>query len=190
MLLQIGQLLIETLFGFFVFLLLLRFTMQLLRAPFRNPLGEFVITLTNWMVLPTRRIVPGLFGVDLSSLALAWIAEALMLYLLGELRGMATGGVPAGAWVLILVVAALELVRFSIYLLIGVVLVQVVLSWVNPYNPLSSALNSLTRPFYRVFSRFIPPIGNIDLSPLFVLLAAQIALIVLGGLTRMISGAF
>ena len=186
MLLQIGQLLVETIFGFFVFLLLLRFYMQLFRAPFRNPVGEFVTTLTNWMVLSVRRAVPGLFGLDVASLLLAWLAEALMLLVLYVMRG----GTVGTAGVLILVVAALELVRFSIYLLIGVVLVQVVLSWVSPYNLLSDVLETLTRPFYRIFRRFIPPIGAVDLSPLFVLLAAQILLIVLNGLTRSIYGIF
>ena len=184
MLVQIGQLLVETIFGFFVFLLLLRFYMQVFRAPFRNPVGQFVTALTNWMVLPVRRVVPGMFGLDLSSLLLAWLVEAVMLFLLHAMRGAALGGMPGSAALAILMVAALELVRFSIYLLIGVVIVQVILSWVSPYNPLNSALEGLTRPFYRIFRRFIPPIGGIDLSPLFVLLVAQILLIVLNGLTR------
>ena len=187
MLAQIGNLLIETFFGFFVFLLLLRFYMQVFRAPFRSPIGEFVTTLTNWMVRPTRRVVPGMFGLDTASILLAWLLQAIMLFLLGSLRGMAAF---SGASVaLILVVAALDLLRYSIYLLIGVVLVQVVLSWVSPYNMMSGVLDALTRPFYRIFRRFIPPIGAIDLSPLFVLLAAQILLIVLNGLTGAILGA-
>jgi YggT family protein len=190
MLLQIAQLLIETISGFFVFLLLLRFYMQLFRAPFRNAVGEFITTLTNWMVLPVRRIIPGLFGLDLASLLLVWLVEAAMLFLLYAMRGMSLGAMPGAAGALVLVIAAVELVRFSIYLLIGVVLLQVVLSWVSPYNLLSDVLESLTRPFYRIFRRFIPPIGAIDLSPLFVLLAAQILLIVLNGLTRSIYGVF
>lgn len=187
---QIGQLLVETVFGFFVFLLLLRFYMQWLRASFRNPVGELVTGLTNWMVLPTRRVVPGLFGVDLSSLLLAWIAHALALFLVFSMRGFALGGTPGIAATLILAIAAIDLLRFSIYLLIGVVIVQVVLSWVSPYNPLSGVLDSLTRPFYSGFRRWIPPIGNIDLSPLFVVLLAEVALILVGGLTRMVSGVF
>lgn len=186
MLVQIGQLLVETIFGFFVFLLLLRFYMQVFRAPFRNPVGQFVTALTNWMVLPVRRVVPGMFKLDLSSLLLAWLVEAVMLFLLYAMRGAALGAMPGSAAFAILMVAALELVRFSIYLMIGVVILQVILSWVSPYNPLNSALEGLTRPFYGIFRRFVPPIGGIDLSPLFVLLVAQILLIVLNGLTRSI----
>ena len=187
---QIAQFLIETLFGIFVFLLLLRFYMQLLRAPFRNPVGEFVAALTNWMVLPARRMVPGLFGVDLATLVLAWLAEGLMWVLLLWLRGLSLSGVPGVAFGALAALAAIELVRLSIYLLIGVILVQVIISWVNPSAPLAPIFNELTRPFYRVFRRFIPPIGNIDLSPLFVLVIAQMLLIPVGRLAQMVSRLF
>ena len=76
--------------------------------------------------------------------------------------------------------------RASLYLLIGVVIVQFIISWVNPYAPLAPVFDALTRPFYAVFRRFIPPIGNVDLSPLFVLLVAQICLILLDPLTRFV----
>ena len=190
MLFQIGSLLVSTLFGFFVFLLLLRFYMQLLRAPFRNPVGEFVTTLTSWMVLPVRRLIRGWWGLDWASLLLAWLAETIMLFLLQSMRGYALGSNPGIALALLLAIAALELARYSIYLLIGVVLLQVVLSWLSPYHLLRGALDALTRPFYRVFRRFIPPLGNIDLSPLLVLLAAQIALILLNGLSGQLGRVF
>src|SRR5438132_910039 len=68
------------------------------------------------------------------------------------------------------------------YLLIGVVIVQVIISWVNPYAPLAPVFDALTRPFYAIFRRFVPTIGNVDLSPLFVLLVAQILLMLLENL--------
>ena len=189
MIAQIAQLLIETFFSLLVYLLLLRFYMQALRAPFRNPIGEFVMTLTNWVVRPTRRIIPGVVGIDLSSLLLAWLAEVLKLYLLYSLRGLAL--MQTGSAIgLVLAVGAVELLRDSLYLLIGVVFIQVLLSWVSPYNDVQTVLNTLTRPFYRVFRRFIPPIGNIDLSPLFVLLLAQVCLILIGGLASAVVGLF
>lgn len=187
---QIARFLTEALFGFFVFLLLLRFYMQLLRAPFHNPVGEFVAALTNWMVLPMRRVTPGLFGIDLASLALAWLAEGLMWLLLLWLRGFSLSGAPGIAFAVLAVLAAIELARLSLYLLIGVILVQVIISWVNPYAPLAPIFNALTRPFYRVFRRFIPPIGNIDLSPLIVLLIVQVLLIPLGTLAQTVSRLF
>ena len=163
--------------------------MQALRAPFRNSIGEFVTALTNWIVRPVRRVVPGLAGIDLSSLLLAWLCEAVKLALLNSLRGLALA--PMGpAVALVLALAVVELLRDSLYLLMGVVFIQVILSWVSPYNDVQGVLNALTRPFYRVFRRFIPPIGNIDLSPLFVLLLAQICFILIGGLGRVVVSLF
>jgi YggT family protein len=187
---QIGQFLTETLFGFFVFLLLLRFHMQWLRAPFRNPVGEFVTTLTNWLVLPVRRVVPGLFGFDLPTLMLAWLAEGLMWVLLTWMRGISLAGAPGIAPGAIAMLAAVELLRLSLYLLIGVVIVQVIFSWVNPRTLIAGVFDALTRPFYSIFRRFIPPIGNIDLAPLFVVIIAQVLLIPVATLTQSVSKLF
>ncbi len=159
---QIADLLIRTAFGFFVYALLLRFYMQWLRAPFRNPVGQFVTALTDWAV------------------------EALLLVLLYWLKGFSFAGAPGIAAGLVFTIAAMELLRASLYLLIGVIIVQVIISWVNPYAPLAPVFDALTRPFYAVFRRFVPPIGNVDLSPLFVLLLAQIILILLESVARLI----
>lgn len=184
MLSQIAHLLVQTLLGLFVYLLLLRFYMQLLRAPFRNPVGGLVTALTNWIVLPARRVIPGLMGIDLATFFVAWFAQALMLTLLLWLRGASLASAPGIAAGLLFGLAAIGLVQASLYLLIGVVIVQVVISWVNPYAPLAPVFDALTRPFYSVFRRFIPPIGNIDLSPLFVVLLAQVFLIPLANLSH------
>ena len=187
MLSQILRFLLDTIFGFFVFVLLARFYLQLMRAPFRNPLGQFVTALTNWLVLPARRFIPGLFGVDLASLLLAWLIEALLLflvYLLGD------GGVARGPGLVVgifLTLSLLELVRYSLYLLIGVILIQAVISWISPYAPLAPLFNALTAPLLRPFRRLIPPIGNVDLSPLFALIVAQLLLIPLEYLARSVA---
>jgi len=182
---QIGHLLIQTAFGFLVYALLLRFYMQWLRAPFRNPVGQFVTALTDWIIRPARRVIPGLFGVDLSSILIAWLAEALMLVLLYWLRGFSFAGAPGIAAGVLFTLAAMELMRASLYLLIGIIIVEVIISWVNPHAPLAPVFHALTRPFYAVFRRFIPPIGNVDLSPLFVLVVAQILLILLESVVRL-----
>lgn len=186
MLNQIAHLLLQTAFGLLVYALLLRFYMQLLRAPFRNPVGQFVTALTDWIVRPARRVIPGLFGVDLSSILIAWLAEALMLVLVYWLRGFSFAGAPGIAAGVLFTLAAMELMRASLYLLIGVIIVQVIISWVNPHAPLAPVFHALTRPFYAVFRRFIPPIGNVDLSPLFVLLCAQVILILLESFAHVI----
>ena len=180
---QIGQLIIEFVANFFVFALLLRFYMQLFRAPFRNPVGQFIAAVSNWMVLPARRVIPGLFGTDLATLVLAWVIQVLSMLLIGALLGAVN---ITGAMTLVLPMAAIELLRHSLRMLIVVVIVQMVVSWMNSYTPLSPVFDALTRPFYNLFRRFIPPIGSVDLSPLFVVLLAQIGLLLVGGLSAMI----
>jgi YggT family protein len=178
---QIALFLIETVFGLFIYLALLRFWMQALRAPFRNPVGQFVIALTDWAVVPLRRVIPSFRGLDLASLVLAWLAQILMML---ALYATATAGKLAAPGIAALVLSLLALLRASLHLLIFVTIVQVIISWINPEAPLAPVFNSLTRPFYNVFRRFVPPIGNVDLSPLFVVVVAQVLLIVLANAPR------
>jgi len=178
---QIAQLLIETVFGLFIYVVLLRFWMQALRAPFRNPVGQFVIALSDWAVAPLRRIVPPFRNYDLASFVVAWLAQVLMMVLL---YAAVAGGQPGAPGIAVILLSLVALLRASLHLLIFVVIVQVILSWVSPYTPLAPVFDGLTRPFYGVFRRFIPPIGNIDLSPLFVVVLAQVLLIVLDGAPR------
>ncbi len=182
MLNQILAFLLDTLFGLFIFVLLARFYMQAFRASFHNPIGGFVLALSNWVVLPARKIIPSLLGLDVATLVVAWLAETLLLFLLFLLHNISFVVAPEIAFGLLLVLALFELLRASIYLLMGVVILQALLSWVNPYTPFAPMLNTLTRPFYRVFQRLIPPIGGIDLSPLFLLIVLQIMLYVLAAM--------
>jgi YggT family protein len=187
MLLQIANLLIDSLGSLFIYMLLLRFHMQWLRAPFRNPVGEMVAALTNWMVLPARRFIPGLFGLDLATLILALLAQALMKALLMSLAGFPFAHAPGIAFVILGALSAIDLVRMSINILIAAAIVQALLSFVAPYSPLAPLLNAITEPFYRPFRRFIPPMGNIDLSPLFMIIVAQVLLIPLATLARIVA---
>jgi len=171
---QIGTLLVGTIIGLVVYLALMRFYMQAFRAPFRNPVGQFVLAFTDWGVQPLRKIIPGWRGLDLASFVFAVVLELIMVALT---RALIPGrSVSLGDW---LIHSTIGIAESSIHLLIFVVLVDFVLSWVNPYTPIAPVLAALTRPFYGFFRRFIPPIGGFDLSPLLVILACQVALIVL-----------
>lgn len=182
MLTNILLLILDTVIGFFTFLLLLRFYMQWLRVSFRNQLGQFVVTLTDWLVRPLRRFVPGVMGLDMASLLPAVLLQALQTFLSMSLRGyMPAFGVGELIGVLLLV-GLLEVVKLSLYLLIVVVFAAAILSWVSPYSPWAPVLNGLARPFLRPIQRVIPPIANVDLSPLVLLLLLQIVLMLLGHL--------
>jgi YggT family protein len=170
---QIASFLVDTLVTFFVFLLLARFHFQWLRVPFRNPVGEFVLATTSWMVMPARRVIPGLVGLDLASVLLAWVLQALGLWIQAEIRG-GEAGIAA-----LVLVSFVDLVRYSLYILVAAVIIQVVFSWLNPYTPIAPVLDALTRPFLRPLRRFVPPIGQFDLTPLVLLILVQVLLIVL-----------
>ncbi|HZF27268.1 MAG TPA: YggT family protein [Steroidobacteraceae bacterium] len=168
--------LIETVFGLLVVALLLRFYLQWTRAPYRNPLSEFLHALTDFMVRPARRVVPGLWGLDLATFVLAWLIQLLELFIVIQLRGYQAGADAGMVVVALALLALVMLAKIGLYILMVAIIVQVVLSWVGPYSPMMSLLNSLTRPFLRVVQKRIPPIGNVDLSPLFVIVAIQLLL--------------
>lgn len=182
MLTNLLLLILEAVTGFFVFLLLVRFYMQWLRVSFSNQLGRFVVTVTDWLVRPARKIIPGLFGLDMPSLAGALVLHSGYLTLAFWLKRFSFGAHAGIAVSVILAIAVVELLRFSVYILIGVVLFSAILSWVNPHAPLAPLFNSLSRPFLRPFQRLIPPIAHVDLSPLVLLLVLQVALTLLAWL--------
>ena len=169
--------LLETVFHLFVLAALLRFFMQAFHAPFRNPIAQFVAAITDFAVKPLRRIVPGLMGFDLASFLVAWIAEFILVLLLFWITGAAV--LQSGSvFSVLLFIAFARLLRLSIYLLIGVVLVQAILSWVSPYHPIAPFFDTLTRPFLKPLRRFIPLVGGIDLTPLVILILCQLILLV------------
>lgn len=184
MLTNLLLLIVEAITGFFVFLLLVRFHMQWLRVSLRNQLGQFVVTVTDWLVRPARRIIPRLRGLDMPSLVAALVLHGGYLTVAFWLQRFSFGS--GSAVLVILAIAAVELLRFSVYILIGVVLFSVILSWVNPHAPLAPLFNSLSRPFLRPFQRLIPPIANVDLSPLVLLLLLQVVLMLLAWLRALL----
>jgi len=171
--------LIDVVFGLFTYALLLRFVMQALRAPFRNPVGQAVIALTDWVVKPLRRVLPGWRGVDWASLVatlIFQIAWLLVTYLVFG-KGFA---LDASGIAFVLVASLIALLKAALWLLIIVVFAQALLSWVAPDGPAAGLLNALTFPFLRPIRRVLPPIGGtLDLSPLVVIVVAQLLQITL-----------
>ena len=166
------QFLIKTLSGLFVLVLLLRFYLQVARAPFKHPLCQFVMAATNFLVLPTRKLVPSVRNYDTATLLLAWL-----VCLLANILSLLLGSLPEmfafpQVWVALFLLSVLEVFKQSLTLLMGAVVVQAVLSWVSPYNPIAPVLDSLTRPFLRPFRRAV--VGGVDLSPLVLLLIIQV----------------
>lgn len=179
MLTQAGLFLLDTLVGFLTFALLLRFYMQAFRVSFRNQVGAFVVQLTNWLVVPLRKLLPGLFGLDLSCLLPAYLLQVVLLLAVISASGGVDAVTSGNLLPIILWKAVLATLRISVYLLIGALILQAVLSWVAAYSPISQPLSQLTRPFLDPIRRVVPPIAAIDLSPLIAILLAQLVLIFL-----------
>ena len=170
--------LIETAFGLFTFALLLRFYLQWARAPHRNPVSDFLHALTDFAVRPARRLIPGLWGLDFSTLTLAWLAQFLESWLTLAVRGWELGPQVGAGLAALALLALVKVLKLLVYIIMGAVLIQAILSWVAPQSPVMPLLSSMARPWTRVFQRFIPPVGNVDLSPLFVLVACQLIIMV------------
>jgi YggT family protein len=168
--------LVNTVFGLFVVALLLRFYLQWVRASYRNPLSEFLQALTDFMVKPARRLIPGLWGLDLATLALAWLTQLVEILIVLQIKDYGLGPAAGQSFAAAALLALVMLVKIGLYIAMAAVIVQVVLSWVGPYSPLMPLANSMTRPLLRVFQRRVPPIGNVDLSPLFALVVIQLLL--------------
>ncbi len=154
---------------------LVRFWMQALRAPARNPIAQFSMALTDFLVRPLRRVIPGLLRLDLASFVVAWLLEFVLQVLLALLYGASIVDYPAVIPILVFL-AFIELVRLSIYVFMGAIILGAVLSWVSPHHPFAPFFDALARPFLKPVRRVLPPIGGIDISPLFVFLFFQILL--------------
>jgi YggT family protein len=187
---QIASLVVDFVGGFFVLMFLLRFYFQWLRVPFRNQLGDFVVATTNWMVKPARRVVPALLGLDLASLLCAWLLQAVLLALLLTIGGRDLSSAPGIAAGAVFAIAFVVLLQRSVEILLFVVIVQAVMSWVSPHNPLQYVLDAVTRPMLRPIRRLLPPVANVDLSPLVLILVLLILLVPIGELRARAAGLF
>jgi len=172
---QATRFLLDVFFGLFTYAFLLRFAMQWLRVPFRNPLAQSVVALTDWAVTPVRRFVGAYKGLDASTLLLAWLSQFLWLASVQFLTGPATFNV--SILTVLALMACIELVKVALWLLIIVVFAQAILTWVAPDGPFAGVLNALTFRFLTPIRRRVPLVGGtLDLSPLILIVILQLIL--------------
>ena len=175
MLYQIPSFLLDVIVGLLGGACLLRLYMQYQRVPFGNPLGRFVFAVTDWIVLPLRRVVPSLKRWDLASAIAAWLlvmAKFLLLWLLiGNFSRFAV----------LPVVSLIGLMQLAVSGLTALLVVYAILSWVpNASSMLTDLIGRLAEPLVRPLRRFIPLIGGVDLSVLAAIVLLQVLAIVLG----------
>lgn len=183
------QFLLRTVFDLSAIAFGLRFYMQWTRVPFHNPFAQFIVRVTDFAVRPARRVIPGLFGLDLASLVLFYLAELLSVLSVYWLDGYPFLIAGAQVWPGFLLIALAAALRLALYVLMGLILIQAVLSWINPFSPHAPVFYALARPCLAPLQRFIPSVGGIDLSPLVALILIQLLLIApVAGLERWAAG--
>lgn len=186
MFIEAGQFLLHVVFDLAATAFWLRFYMQWTRVPFGNPFAKFIVKVTDPAVKPVRRVIPGFIGLDWASLLLFFLAECLLVLASHWLVSYPFLAATAQVWPGFLLFALAACLRLAIYVLIGLVLIQAVLSWANPFSPIAPVFYALARPVLAPFQRFIPPISGIDLSPLAAFVVLQLVLILpVGALERL-----
>ncbi len=163
---------LQTLGQLYIFVVLLRFMLQLVKADFYNPVSQFVVKATQPLLMPLRRFIPGYGGMDLASIVLA-----LLLYMALSFLLLTLAGVPAAALLLnIFIWSALSLAALFFKIFFFALIISVVLSWVAPHsnNPAAILVRQLAEPVLLPIRRLLPDLGGIDISPIFALLALNL----------------
>lgn len=178
MLYQIFSLLLEVAAGLLAGTCLLRLYMQYQRIPMSvrsgNPLAKFIFALTDWLVLPLRRVIPAVGRWDMASLVGAFLIQLAQFLILWAITGMAANLLS------VVVLAGFGLARMAISGMTVLIIVYAVLSWVQTQSVAADFLERLVMPVLIPIRRVVPLVGGIDLSPLVLLIILQIAGIVLG----------
>ena len=170
-----GVFLIDLLFGLYIFAVMLRFFLQIVRADFYNPLCQAIVTVTNPPLRPMRRYIPAVGGVDTASVLLMLSLQLLSSSLVFLLLGFS----PSAAGLFVSALA--ELISKAIYLFIFAIFIQIILSWVAPgtYNPVVGVIDAITAPLMRPARRIVPPMGGIDLSPMLIIVCLYLGLMLI-----------
>ena len=164
--------LITQLFELYIYVILIRFFLQAARADFYNPISQFVVKATNPVLVPLRKIIPGVAGLDVSSLIFAYAVNVLKWVALQSL-----GFVSVGSLVTLVLFSLVELIHLTLGLFIFLAFIRVILSWISPggHNPMVMVIMQLTDPLFKPFQRILPPMGGLDLSPILMFMVLYFA---------------
>lgn len=178
---NVSVFLVHTLFMLYLLIVVLRFLLAWVKADFYNPLSQFLVSATNPILIPLRRVIPSIGPIDTASIVLMLGVKLLEIGLLATLSGV-TLNLP-----IMIVVAVVQITELVIYIFIFALIIQAVMSWVSPGmnsygNPVASILHSLNEPLLRPVRGIMPRTGMIDLSPLVVIIGLNVLLIVLKSL--------
>ena len=162
-------------FDAMLMILIMRVWLQWVKADFYNPLSQFIVKVSNPLVIPFRRIVPGLGGIDLATILVAYIVASLKFFTLAALAGESLG-------LLSFYIGLLVLIKQAGFLLFVIMIIMAIMSWVvQGYNPTLAIFHQLTEPFLNPIRRIIPSMGGLDLSMIVAFLAMNVINILLSG---------
>ena len=169
---------ISTFAQLFLLVLLLRFWLPWLRADFRNPIAQGILKLTSPLVIPVRRIIPPVGRLDTATVVIAFAIQYLTVLIILTLSAVPPAIIP------IALTSLVDLVLLSARLFTFAIFIHIILSWIAPgtYNPATAFISMLVEPVMRPFRRIIRPMGGLDISPIFAIIALQAGAIFLSTL--------
>jgi YggT family protein len=181
---KIAALLINTIGGIFLLAVMLRFLLQVARADFYNPISQALVRVTNPLVKPLRRLIPGFLGIDIASLVLAVLVKLVMIVSLFVIQ---TGGLGFDVG-RVLLVALLSVLVSILNIYFVAMLATIIISWVaaGSYHPAVVLIHQIAEPVMAPFRRLLPAMGGIDLSPMLAFLAINVVKILFTGLALQI----
>lgn len=171
-----GLFLVQFVIGMVIFILMLRFLLRATHADWRHPIVNFTAKVTNPICLPVNAVIKPKGRWDYSALITAGVIQALFIVFIGWMTGKDFGAL------FVVLASVTEVLNQLLDMMFWLIIIQVILSWVSPqYNPNTEIFNQITNPILAPFRKFIPPIGGMDLSPIFAILAIKLAQIVVIG---------
>ena len=161
---------IGTIFGLYILAFMLRFLFQWVRADFYNPVSQFIVKISNPLLLPLRRLIPGFAGIDIASVIIILFLTAVKQSLILLIKGYGLSGLAVAVYTIA------DSLQMVLNLFFFTILIQMILSWVAPqqYNPASLLLYKINEPLLRPARRLLPPISGIDLSPMLVMILLKV----------------
>ncbi|ASV35473.1 YggT family protein [Pseudomonas azotoformans] len=162
---------LQTLGSLYLLIVLMRFVLQLVRANFYNPLCQFIVKATQPLLKPLRRIIPSLFGLDMSSLVLAILVQLALMALTLLLTYGTTGN-----FVQLLVWAIIGVTALFLKIFFFALIISVILSWVAPgsHNPGAELVNQICEPALAPFRKLLPNLGGLDISPILAFMVLKL----------------
>jgi YggT family protein len=176
---EIFAYLLQTFLSLYLVAMLLRFLLQLVRADFYNPISQFLVKITNPLVLPMRRLIPGFAGMDIASLVLAVALQLAGIVILLMMHGLGLPGI-----VQLLLWSVLGVISLLVNIYFFALLAMIILSWVAPgsRHPAIYLLHQITEPVMAPVRKLLPPMGGLDFSPILVFILINVIQIVLRNL--------